>query len=71
MPKKVNKFKTNIKVWHMFLHPFFKGFFKNIVFRSVALVIKKFWAILDFFTHSGRFNAPCAICQAATSQGLG
>ena len=21
-------FKTNIKVWHMFLHPFFKGFSK-------------------------------------------
>ena len=31
----------------MFLHPFFK----NIVFRSVALVIKKLWAILDFFLY--------------------
>ena len=42
-----------IKVWHMFLHPFF---------RSVALVIKsyglKLWAILDFFfTHSRLFTA--------------
>ena len=27
----------------------FQGLFKNIVFRSVALVTKKLWAILDFF----------------------
>ena len=46
-------FKTNIKVWHMFLHPFFKGFSK---YRSVALVIKKLWPILDFFTHSRLFT---------------
>ena len=26
----------------------FQGHFKNIVFRSVALVIKKLWAILYF-----------------------
>ena len=36
----------------------FQGLFKNIVFRSVALVIKKLWAILDiFFTHSRLFTA--------------
>ena len=33
----------------------FQGLFKNIVFRSVALVIKK--AILDFLTHSRLFTA--------------
>ena len=54
MPKKsfknVKNIKTNIKV--------FQGLFKNIVFRSVALVIKKLWAILDFcFTHSRLFTA--------------
>ena len=27
----------------------FQGLFKNIVFRPVALVTKKLWAILDFF----------------------
>ena len=39
----------------MFLHvstPIFQGIFKNIVFRSVALFIKKLWAILDFFVHT-------------------
>ena len=36
----------------------FQGLFKNIVFRSVALVIKKLWAILDFFfTNSRLFSA--------------
>ena len=31
----------------------FQGLFKNKVFRSVALVTKKLWAILEFFfTHS-------------------
>ena len=28
----------------------FKGLFKNIVFIFVALVTKKLWAILDFFS---------------------
>ena len=38
--------------------PIFQGLFKNIVFRSVALVIKKLWAILDFFfTNSRLFTA--------------
>ena len=32
----------------------FQGLFKNIVFRSVALVIKKLWAILDFFFYTLR-----------------
>ena len=42
----------------MFLHPFFKGFFKNVVFSSVALVIKKLWAILDFFFTHRTFYLP-------------
>ena len=29
--------------------PIFQGLFKNIVFRSAALVIKKLWAILFIF----------------------
>jgi len=32
--------------------------FKNIVFRSVALVKKKLWAILDFFSQTGLFFRP-------------
>ena len=31
--------------------------FKNIVFRYVALVTKKLWAILDFFPKTGLFLA--------------
>ena len=42
----------------MFLHAFFKGFLKNIDFRSVALVTKKLWAILDFFSQTGLFFRP-------------
>ena len=41
-------FNTNIKVTHVSTF-IFQGLFKNIVFRSGALVIKKLWAILDFF----------------------
>ena len=38
--------------------PIFYGLFKNIVFRSVALVTKKLWAILDFVcTQTGLFTA--------------
>jgi len=33
----------------------FQGLFKNIVFRSVALVTEKLWAILDFFFHRPDF----------------
>ena len=36
----------------------FQGLFKNIVFRSVALVLKKLWAILDFFLHTPDFLLP-------------
>ena len=35
----------------------FQGLFKKIVFRSVALVTKKLWAILDFFIQTGLFTA--------------
>ena len=35
--------------------PIFQGLFKNIVFRSAALVTKKLWAILDFFSQTGLF----------------
>ena len=38
--------------------PFFQGLSKNIVFRSVALVIKKLWAILDFFNTLQTFYRP-------------
>ena len=36
----------------------FQGLFKNIVFRSVAFVIKKLWAILDFFCTLQTFYRP-------------
>jgi len=36
----------------------FQGLFENIVFRSVALVTKKLWAILDFFSQTGLFFHP-------------
>jgi len=35
----------------------FQGLFKNIVFRSAALVIKKLCAILDFFSQTGLFTS--------------
>ena len=38
--------------------PIFQGLFKNIVFRSVALVMKKLWAILDFFYTLQTFYPP-------------
>jgi len=37
----------------------FQGLFKTIVFRSVALVSKKLWAILDFFSHTTDFLLLC------------
>ena len=47
-------FKTNIKNFTSI----FQGLFKNIVFRSVAAVIKKLCAILDFFfTQTRLFTA--------------
>ena len=39
----------------------FQGLYKNIVFRSVALVTKKLWAILDFFFHRPNFFPPCIL----------
>ena len=65
MPKKVKNvkniflFKTNIKLWRMFLHELFNDFKQNIVFKSVTLVIKKFSAIFDFFTYHGLFTKLC------------
>ena len=41
----------------MFLHPFFKGFSK-IYFLDLSLVIKKLWAILDFFYKLQTFYYP-------------
>ena len=38
--------------------PIFRGLFKNIVFRSVALFIKKLWAILNFFNTLQTFHHP-------------
>jgi len=35
----------------------FQGFFKDIVFRSVALVTNKLWAVLDFFFTGQTFSA--------------
>jgi len=45
----------------MFLHAFFQGLFKNIVFRYIALVTKKLWAILEFFFHRPDFFPPCTL----------
>ena len=42
----------------------FQGLFKNKVFRSVALVIKKVWAILDSFLHTPDFLPPCTLPYA-------
>ena len=36
----------------------FQGLFKNRVFRSVALVIKKLWAIIDFYYTLRTFYHP-------------
>ena len=39
--------------------PIFQGLFKNIIFRSVALVIKKVEGYLRFFLHTKVFLSPC------------
>ena len=39
--------------------PIFQGLFKNIVFQSVALVIKKLWTFKDFFLHTPDFLLTC------------
>ena len=41
--------------------PIFQGLFKNIAFRSVAFILKKLWAILDFLLHRPDFLPPCTI----------
>ena len=39
----------------------FQGLLKKIVFRSVALVTKKLWTILDFFFTDRTFFPPCTL----------
>jgi len=60
--KSENKFffKTNIILIHVSTC-IFQGPLKNIVIRSVALVTKKLWAILDFFFHRPDFFPPCTL----------
>ena len=66
MPKKSQKNVKNIffclkqSVTHVST-PIFQGLFKNIVLRSVALVPKKLWAILDFFFTDWTFFPPCTL----------
>ena len=48
----LNKYQT---VYHVVSTSIFQRLFKNIVFRSVTLVIKKLLAILDFFIHRPEF----------------
>ena len=65
MPKKKSKNVKNIffclkqiSKCDTCFYAHFQGLFKNIVFRSVALVIKKLWAILDFlFTQTELLTA--------------
>ena len=44
--------------------PIFQGLFKNIVFRSVALVIEKLCAFLDFFYTLRTFYRPVPYVRA-------
>ena len=55
MAKKWSKkfVQTNIKAWNIF-----KGLFKNVAFRALALVTKKLWAILNFFNTDRTFYRP-------------
>ena len=55
--KKVKKSVTHVST------PIFQGLLKNIVFRSVALVIKKVmgYAILDIFLLTPDFLPPCTL----------
>ena len=50
--------------------PIFQGLFKNIVVRSVALVIKKLWAISIFFYTLQTFNRPVPYPKRKTFIGL-
>ena len=54
--KMLKKFLKNQSMTHVFT-TIFQGVFKNIDFRSVALVIEKLWAILDFFFTDRTFTA--------------
>ena len=59
MPKKGSKNEKKnfvLNKYQSFYTCIFQGLFKNIVFRSVALVTKKLWAILDFFHSSDLFK---------------
>ena len=65
MPKKGKKMKEKKfvlnkyqKVTRVFTCIFQGLLKKNIVFRSVALVTKKWWAILDFVFHRPFFFPP-------------
>ena len=51
-------FKKNQIVTHVSTS-IFQGLPKNVVFRSVALVTKKLWGILDFFSHRSDFLPSC------------
>ena len=71
MPKKSQKNVKNIffvrNKYQNMTHvsaPIFQGLFKNIVFRSVALVIKNLWAILVFFLHTPGFLPPFTLPYA-------
>ena len=63
MPKKMSKKWKKIFFFVLYKYQsvthvstcIFQGLFKNIAFRSVALVTKKLWAILDFFSQTGLF----------------
>ena len=72
--KNWKKGQKNVKIFFFVLKKYqsvthvstfiFQGIFKNIVFRSVALVIKKLWAILDFFFNTPDFLPPCTLPYA-------
>ena len=62
--KQISKYDTCF-----FMH--FKGLFRNVVFRSVALVTKKLQAILYFFSQTVLFSAlyPTLLGQNTTEGG--
>jgi len=69
--KKIPKKSQKLKKYFFVLNKFqsvthvstcnFQGLFKNIVFRSVALVTKKFWANFRFFFHRPNFFPPSTL----------
>ena len=48
----------------------FQGLFKNIVFSSVALLTKKLWAILDFFSLVKLFHGDSVKNESARTKKL-